>query len=110
MGLIPLLELPQNIPELFFVFQDDGKENGFQWVGMSHVNRGGGMEFGPVEQAIKGRPVLFAQALAKLLPPPVLLFQNITEGHNRSAHGFLQAILANRLRDIFGRILRLLII
>jgi hypothetical protein len=44
------------------------------------------MEFGPVEKAIEGSLVFFAQTLAKFFPPSALLFQNKTERHNRSAH------------------------
>jgi len=38
--------------------------------GVGHVNRGGGMEFGAVEQAVKSLLVLLAQPLAKFLPSP----------------------------------------
>jgi hypothetical protein len=45
-----------------------------------------GVEFGPVKKAIKGFLVFFVQTLAKPFPPFTLLFQNITEWHNCSAH------------------------
>ena len=67
---VPFLELTQDIAQHFFVFQAEGKENCFQWPGMGHVKGGREMEFGPVEKAIKGLLIFFAQPLSKLLPLP----------------------------------------
>ena len=85
-GLLRKREIPFFPPELaydvadhFSVLQADGKEKGFQRLGAGHVNRGGGMEFGAVEQAIKSLLVFPAQPLAKLLPPPVFLLQHKAE-------------------------------
>jgi hypothetical protein len=94
-GLLRKREIPFFPPELaydvadhFSVLQADGKEKGFQRLGAGHVNRGGGMEFGAVEQAIKSLLVFPAQPLAKLLPPPVFLLQHMAGRPNGSARIF----------------------
>jgi hypothetical protein len=43
---------------------------------MGHINSGTGMEFSPVEKAIKGLLVFFAQSPPKPFPPFTLGFQN----------------------------------
>ena len=86
---IPFLEPAQDIGKHFFMFQDNGEEDCLQRPGMRHVNRGSRMEFGPVEESVKGFLVFFAQTFAKPLPPPMLLFQDITERHHCPAHRFL---------------------
>jgi hypothetical protein len=88
------LELTQDIPENFFVFQADGKENGFLWSWMRHVNGGRCMEFGPVEEAIEGFLVFFAQNFAKFFPPSALFLQNMTERHDCVGHVFLQMMVS----------------
>jgi hypothetical protein len=83
---IPFLDHPLDLADHFFVFQTDGEENGFQWEGMCFVNASSGMEFGPVEKAIEGFLVFFAQTFAELFPLSMFLIQKMTERHNCPAH------------------------
>jgi hypothetical protein len=81
-----LFELTQNLLDHLPVFQTDGQKDGFHWPGTSHVNSSMGMEFGPVEKAIEGLLVFFAQSPSKGFPPFPFGFQNMPEGDNCSAH------------------------
>jgi hypothetical protein len=48
---VPFLDLFQDFPRHFFVFQAEGKKECFQRPRMGPINAGGGMEFSPVEEA-----------------------------------------------------------
>ncbi len=71
------------------MFQEDGDEDSFHGPGVAHVDSGVGVEFGPVEEAVKGLLVLFAQMFAESFPVSPLLFQNKTVRHYCPAHIFL---------------------
>jgi len=50
------------------MFQADGHKDSFHWPGMSHINSGMGVEFGPVKEAIKHFLILLIQSPTKFLP------------------------------------------
>ncbi len=57
-----LLELIQDLLDHLPVFQADGQKDGFHRPGMSHVNSGTGLKFGPAKVALinvakKGLPL-----------------------------------------------------
>jgi hypothetical protein len=54
----PFLDLPRNLPDHLFMFQDNGNENGFQRIRMSLVDPGDGMKFCAVEKPVKGLLIL----------------------------------------------------
>jgi hypothetical protein len=66
---LPFFELTQNLLDHLPVLQADGEKDGFHGPGMSHVNSGAGMHFGPVKEAIKRLLVFFAQSPPKWFPP-----------------------------------------
>jgi hypothetical protein len=66
---------------------------------MSYVNCGMGMKFGPVEKAIEGLLVFFAQNPPKGFPPFPFGFQNMAEGQNCSAH--ISSMTVFRHRPLF---------
>jgi hypothetical protein len=71
------------------VFQTDGQKDGFHWPGMSYVNSGMGMKFGPVKEAIKRLLVFLAQSPPKWFPPVPFRFQDMAIRQKCAAQFFL---------------------
>ncbi len=66
----------------------DFGEHVFVWPGMAHVDCGRGMEFGPVEKAVKGLLVFLGQRTAKPSQSFTLFLQHKTKRHDCPAHVF----------------------